>query len=161
MNHLTQARLREVLLYDPDTGVFTWRSTGSGRKEPVGTVNSGGHLRVQVDQRFYYLHRLAWFWVNGEWPSRTLDHINGDPTDNRIANLRDVTQQVNTQNARKAHCDSRSGVLGVTPSANGKRWRASIGVNRQVKHLGTFDTAEQAHEAYLNAKRQLHKGNTL
>lgn len=155
---LTADRLREVLDYDPATGVFTWRekSAPDSRIRPgtvAGYVQHGYRL-INVDNRQYRAHRMAWLYVHGEWPTDDIDHINGVRDDNRIANLREATRSENLQNQRRARRDNRSGFLGV--SANGKRWKAEIieGVRRQ--HLGTFDTPGEAHEAYLAAKRRLH-----
>ena len=87
---LTAERLRELLNYDPLTGVFSWRVNGRGRSG-VGTVAGGSnHKRIAIDKKEYFVHRLAWLYVHGCWPTEDIDHINGDPSDNRIANLREA-----------------------------------------------------------------------
>lgn len=154
--------LREIVNYDHETGLLSWRKAGRGRKRRVGTPNTCGHLRVEINGTLYYVHRLIWLWVHGTWPLHEIDHLDGDPSNNRLSNLRDVPRAVNAQNAVRAHRDSHTGVLGVTQSANKKRWVASVGTGGgRIKYLGTFDTPELAHAAYLNAKRELHGGNTL
>jgi hypothetical protein len=113
-----------------------------------------------VDGKEYRVHRLAWLHVHGVWPSAEIDHIDGIRTNNAIANLRDVDRATNCQNMRKAlPANKGSGLLGVYPSDN--KWRARITVNNRAVGLGTFDSKETAHEAYLAAKRTLHGGCTI
>jgi hypothetical protein len=101
---LTAERLRELLHYDPDTGVFTWLRV-KGRRVRVGALsgkaNGGGYFQIGVDGRIYYAHRLAWLYVHGEWPVASIDHVNCDRCDNRLANLRPATKAQNAANARK------------------------------------------------------------
>jgi HNH endonuclease len=104
-------------------------------------------------------HRLAWLYVHGIWPERKIDHINGNPCDNRLVNLRDVSQAQNMQNYRKAKSGSALGIQGVT--RNGTGFMAQLTVNYKNVYLGTFRTSEAAHEAYLVAKRNLHPFSTL
>lgn len=162
MKTLTQAKLKELLRYDPETGVFTWRVDRSRTAKEGGIAGypQKAYWAVCVEQNRYRAHRLAWFYVTGGWPEGDIDHRNGDRRDNRIDNLRPVTRTVNMQNLRSAHADSCSGVLGASPTASG-RWKAEINVNGTKKHLGVFDTAEGAGRAYIDAKRKLHEGNTL
>lgn len=156
---LTQARLKNLLHYDPDTGVFSWVEPGKGRRPHVGCPTAAGYLRVRLDGRLHYLHRLAWLWAHGEWPKQHIDHINGEVADNRLCNLRDVSRFVNLQNERKARKHSSSGLLGAHKKGN--RWVSRIRVNGAYVHLGAFATAQQAHEVYLAAKHQHHEGSTL
>jgi hypothetical protein len=95
----------------------------------------------------------------GVWPTGEIDHLDGDPSNNRIENLRDSTHLVNMQNRRRANIGSKTGVLGVKP--HGKRFRATIETDRRGRHLGVFDTVEAAHAAYVAAKRIIHIGGTL
>lgn len=159
---LTAERLRQIFDYDPETGVFTrkLRAGRAGVGAPVGWPVKR-HLAVQIDGYNHYLHRLAWLYVHGEWPKDQIDHINGDASDNRIANLRDVHRSLNQQNLRKPNRQNKTGFLGVCYyKANGK-YQAHITVSSKRRALGFFDTPEQAYEAYLNAKRRLHKGCTI
>jgi hypothetical protein len=160
---LTAARLRSLLCYDPETGVFTHRITSGRRRCVAGTVASRdsqtGRLIVSIDRHNHYAHRAAWLYMTGAFPVGVIDHLDGDSFNNRFANLRDVPQAINQQNLRAAHIDSSSGYLGV--SANKRRWAASIKVLGVRKHLGTYDTAEEAYAVYLEAKRRLHVGCTI
>lgn len=158
---LTAARLRELLHYDPETGFFTSKR-GAGRV-PTGARSGGlksqGYRYIEIDGVKHKEHRLAWLYVTGEWPEHTIDHINGVRDDNRFMNLRDVSRSINKQNTRSSYACNPSGFLGV--SRHQHLWQASIQINRKQKYLGRFKTPEEAHEAYLSAKRLLHEGNTL
>ena len=112
-----------------------------------------------MKQGCYYIHRIAWLYVYGCWPNNHIDHINGNPDDNSIENLRDVSRKVNLQNMRKATKSSKTGILGVSESAG--RFRASIRIDGKAKYLGSFDDAKTAHAAYIDAKRKYHEGCTL
>lgn len=163
MPELTQARLKALVRYEPETGVFTWISArGRGKSgEVAGTLLADGYTRIQLDRRQYLAHRLAVLYTTGELPpdDMDVDHINGNRGDNRFSNLRIVLPAVNRQNMRKAKANNKTGLLGV--SQDGKRFRAHIWVDGANRHLGTFSTAEEAHAAYLIAKRQLHAGCTI
>lgn len=157
---LTAARLRELLHYDTETGVFTHIATKRQRViagNVAGSTAQNGYRKHRIDGGTYSGHRLAWLYVHGEWPKRWIDHINGDRSDNRIANLRDVSALVNRQNMRVA--TGAVGLLGV--SRHHRQYRAEIGHNYKNIVLGTFDTPEEAHAAYVQAKRRLHAGCTL
>jgi hypothetical protein len=147
---LTAERLRELLNYDPDAGVFMWRVRGRGRpiNRPAGTADSMGYMRVQIDRRFYRAHRLAWLYMTGAWPANHIDHINGMVGDNRIDNLREVTQAENMW-SRKLSVTNSSGFKGV--SKKGNKWRAKITKDGRDYRLGYYNTAAEAHDAYIEA----------
>lgn len=156
---LTADRLRELLSYDAETGIFRWRmARGSSAKagDAAGRRESLGYIQIGVDGRRYMAHRLAWLATHGEWPQGEIDHINGDRDDNRLTNLRQATRSQNLQNLRRARSDSRSGLLGASWDAASGAWKGQIQVEGKKKHLGLFDTAEAAHRAYLAAKAELH-----
>lgn len=148
---LTQARLKEVLTYDPDTGVFTRRGISAklGSLRSVGSVTgsvskSTGYVRITVDYKGYLAHRLAWLYMTGEWPV-IIDHINGVKSDNRWCNLRECTTAQNACN-QPAKITNQSWFKGVCKV--GERWKASIKVNGKSEHIGTFSSPELAAEAY-------------
>lgn len=102
---LTPERLRELLEYDPETGKFTWlrnRAFKALGGTHAGYLNSNGYLRITVDDVSYAAHRLAWLYVHGRWPDKTIDHINRNKQDNRIANLRDVTHSEQNYNSSRS-----------------------------------------------------------
>ena len=159
---LTADRLREVLHYAPDTGVFTWLVKTSTRikvGDVAGSASARGYVWVRVDGVLLLAHRLAFLWMTGEWPPQFVDHINGVRDDNRWSNLRPATRAENNQNQRRARSDNKLGLLGVCRYRN--RFRATIAVDGQRIHIGTFDAPEQAHAAYLKTKRELHGGCTI
>lgn len=151
-------RLRELLDYNPDTGWLTWKVGRRGKAvvgAVAGNVRTDGRRCITIDNQRHKAHRLAWQHYYGEPPRQFIDHINRDPDDNRIINLRDVSASANQQNRTLTRRDG--GLVGTSfDTANGK-WVATIrppkGPNRR---LGSFDTESEAHEAYLAAKRELH-----
>jgi len=162
---LTAARLREVLGYDPETGVFTWRVFRSGRavvgQQAARAPRCNGYSTIFVDGYLYPAHRLAWLYVTGEWPVGLIDHKDGMKANNAFGNLRDVTHGVNLQNQRKARVDNTLGLLGVTHHPKNNKFQARITLDKKTQSLGYFKTPEEAHAAYLAAKRRLHEGCTI
>jgi hypothetical protein len=158
--------LREMLIYNPETGIFVWKIGRKGRGTKAGAIAGSikkGRVYIGISNKAYFAHRLAWLYMIGEWPKYQIDHINGDTTDNRWVNLRDVDQFTNQQNQRKAHNDNQWGLLGVRKciACKTKPYYAGITVDGFYVHLGYFPTSEEAHDAYLNAKRKLHRGCTI
>lgn len=159
---LTQERLRYLLSYDATTGVFTRRLTVCGNAKAgseAGTIGRRGYRLIMVDLVLYRAGRLAWLYVHGQHPSGYIDHIDGDRTNNRIENLRDISPRTNSENQRRAKVTNKVGLLGVTSS--GRKFLASIQVQGKPMRLGLFPTAELAHSAYLAAKREHHQGCTI
>lgn len=147
---LTQRRLKELLHYDPNTGIFTWRRRRGCRAagSRAGADHHSGYWRIRVDDRLYNAHRLAWFYVLGKWPAEQIDHVNGMRSDNRFDNLRSASHAQNCANSA-IRSDSKSRVKGVTRLANG--WIARIFISGKRIHLGRFPTSEAAHQAYAAA----------
>lgn len=150
---ITQKYLHEFFHYDPLTGEFTRKKkTGTSTKigERVGSEKGNGYLMLCLKSRLYLAHRVAWMYVYGVWPEKNLDHINGVPSDNRIANLREASQSQNTANSHLSKAN-RSGYKGVTWAKGAQRWKAAIMVNYRHKHLGYFDCKQEAALAYKKA----------
>ena len=149
-----------LLEYDQHTGILRWRVSPSGPCKAgaiAGSRTDRGYWRVMIKGRSYLAHRLGWLIVHGNWPHGEIDHINGIRDDNRLANLRDVSSTENRQNLRKAPSTNKSsGLLGVSYAQQCKKWVARIRISGKRIHLGHYETAEQAHDAYLEAKRSLH-----
>ena len=158
---VTAALLRDLFHYDPATGVFTRlvRTSNNSRLGPSGMVTKRGNVAICVVGKKRAAHRLAWLYMTGEWPADEIDHIDGDPTNNRFANLREANSAENKQNMRRARSGSKSGLLGVSPHQG--KWQARIHICGKVKRLGLFKTPEEAHLAYLTAKRELHPFGVL
>jgi hypothetical protein len=146
---LTQARLKELLHYDPETGVFTWRVTRNNAVrigEKAGTDNGLGYLRIYVCGKHYVAHRLAWLYVHGEWPDSELDHANRNKSDNRIQNLRYATRSSNNKN-RGVFCNNRSGYTGVSFNKRVGKFAAYAHEDGRQIHIGYYQSAELAAEA--------------
>lgn len=160
---LTAERLRELLHYDPETGLFIRRVSRPGRWGKAGTVaghiNPHGYRVIWIGCN-WMAHRLAWLYVHGAWPDGQLDHINQDKTDNRLENLRLVTHAENMQN-RPCQRNNVSGFKGVAPCRKSGRWQALICSNNKQIHLGLFASPELAHAAYCAAAARLHTHNPV
>lgn len=156
---LTQDRLKELLHYDSETGVFTWRVSRCSVKagDTAGNVNvKTGHRQIWIDRVRYYAHRLAWLYVCGCWPCDKIDHINGDTDDNRIANLREATQQQNSRN-RKLSCNNTSGYSGVRWHSLTGKWLVQIAVpGKGQTHVGLFSDKDEAICARKTAERKYY-----
>ena len=158
MTEFTQERLKELLHYDPETGIFTnLTQRGKVKKGAVaGSKYSNGYIYIEIDYKRHRAHRLAWLYVYGKFSVNQIDHINEIKDDNRLVNLRLATNLENQQNVSSLQLNNTSGFRGVCWHKNHKKWQATITINGRCKHLGHFDTAEQASEVYVTAKRELH-----
>jgi hypothetical protein len=163
---LTHAALVAALHYDPETGIFARKVDSRNRMskagDVVGHINDKGYISISLGDHHHAAHRLAWLYMTGRWPTGTVDHRDTVRTNNQWDNLRDVSRDVNMQNQQQAHANNKVGLLGVYLEKNGK-FRSCIQIpgTRRKKHLGTHETALQAHAAYVAAKRQLHEGCLL
>lgn len=155
---ITSERLKELLEYEPKTGIFRWKI--ETRQTKIGSIAAIGgshpYVRIRLDGAAYYAHRLAWLYVHGEWPIGDLDHIDEDKRNNRISNLRLATESQNQHNKSYASKNSKTGLIGSSLHKASGLYRASIQVYGVQTDLGYFKTAEEAHEAYVKAKRKLH-----
>jgi hypothetical protein len=161
---LTVSRLQEFVSYDPNTGFFT-RVVGNNRNthagDVAGTVHRTGYVYLMIDRKTYAAHRLAWFYMFGAWPANDIDHINGNKSDNRLANLRDLPTKLNCQNERSARKNNPTGLMGVQFRKGRQKWTATVRVEGKSYRLGSFSTAEEAHAAYIDGKRALHIASTV
>jgi hypothetical protein len=161
--------LRQLLRYEPETGKLYWRErpekmcetqraalTWNARfanKEAFTTAHTDGYLSGCIFRRRYQAHRIIWALYFGEWPAGQIDHINGVRTDNRLANLRDVSQSDNQRNAARRR-DNISGVTGVYWNKNERKWMAQINGDKRQIHLGYFTNIDDAVAARKAAERQ-------
>lgn len=152
---LTAERLRECLRYHPATGGWTWFSTNSPRRlagSPAGELKPSGYVLIGIDGQRYRAHRLAWLYMTGGWPPRQVDHKSGVRSDNRWTNLRLASQVQNSANMR-TRSNNALGVKGVTrfDGVRGTKYRAHLFIDGRQNFLGSFDTIEEAQEAYRSA----------
>jgi len=145
-------RLKYLLKYDKNTGLFTFRrKRGSKAKGSIaGGITASGHIRMRVDGKKYLAHRLAWFYTYGYMPD-IIDHINRVPADNRICNLRDVDAAINTRNC-SIRKDNTSGNTGVSWNTKTNLWYAYINIDRKRVHLGFHVEFSDALNARRNAE---------
>jgi hypothetical protein len=163
---LTQAKLKEILNYDPDTGIFKWIIKPRRSRINVGTITgkstSNGYPVITYEGKQYQAHRLSWLYVYGVFPKNETDHINHIRDDNRIVNLREATGTENQMN-RSCSKNNKSGHTGVNWIKLRYKWRASIMVNNKKLHLGYFTKKKEAIEARkaANIKYNFHTNHGL
>lgn len=153
---LTEERLKEVCDYDPETGALTWRIPRRKCKVGalIGSPDDRGYLKVKIDYRIYYIHRLAWLYMTGAWPTHDVDHIDRNKANNAWGNLRAATQKQNSENVGLTR-GNRSGIKGVSWSPIHKKWRARIKHNYKGITLGYFDDVASAVQARKEAELTL------
>lgn len=152
---ITAERLREVLSYEPETGIFTWLNPASNRVTAGGIAGSteGNYLRIAIDNTSHYAQRLAWLYMTGHWPEGPLDHINRIRRDNRWTNIRPATTAENNRN-RSAQSTNLIGLKGV--SKHGSRYRGACWVDKQRVQKGGFLTPLEAFEWVSAIRNELH-----
>jgi excinuclease UvrABC ATPase subunit len=158
---LTQERLKELLHYDEETGVFTWLNSPRNNVPSgsiAGTIDKKGYVRILYSKKLYLAHRLAWLYVHGNFPKNDIDHINGNPTDNRICNLRPVTRKQNMEN-KKIYKTNKSGYSGVTWHSRDKKWNVRIGHYGKRISLGYFDNLNDAIAVRIKAENNTYTHN--
>lgn len=157
---LTQERLKSLLDYDPETGVFTNRKTRTSAKigAVAGSVTEHGYIAFQIDGKKIYAHRAAWLYVHGCWPPLgfEVDHINRHRDDNRISNLRLATSCQNSQNV-SVHTRNTSGHRGVTWHRRNQKWQVQMRVNHKIFYVGLYDFIDYAVQARAIAEIFLHR----
>lgn len=156
---LTQQRLKDLIDYDPDTGVCHWRLSNSNRcvtGKVAGGISTKGYRALTIDRVRYREHVLIWFYITGVWPKEQIDHKNEVRDDNKLGNLRKATRFMNAQNIRNPTARNKCGYLGV--SQHRGRFYASIRIMGKQTHIGSFDNPESAHNAYVLTKRKVHEG---
>lgn len=161
---MTQLELQALFSYSPETGLLTWKVSLSNRTKAGDTVRGkspDGYYRVGIHGKVYLAHRIIWVLIHGSAPQYDIDHIDGDPSNNRLDNLRDVSRSANITNQHKRRPKTNSPLKGAYWDKNAKRYMSQITVNGQRKYLGYFDTAEQAHEAYMASLRDALLSQTV
>jgi hypothetical protein len=153
---LTQERLKYLFDYDPLTGIFT-RKVRIGIHKPgsiAGSPQNKGYIQMYVDKKNYLAHRLAWLYIYGSFPKIQIDHINRIKTDNRIDNLRDVSNSENQHNIGvRSH--NQSGVTGVVWDSRSKKWKAQLIYENKRYNIGTFVNVVDAKAARENKFKEV------
>lgn len=155
MSSMTRTQLKEILRYDPDTGVFTWATRKAMCVKPgrVAGYTKDGYIYIGIDKKTYLAHRLAWLYVYGVWPKKQIDHIDGIRNNNKMANLRSVSGKINSRN-QKTPVSNTSGMMGVCWSRKCKKWQAAIKCEGVSLHLGLYDNFFDACCARKSAERK-------
>ncbi len=159
---LTQSRLKEILDYDPVTGIFVWATEkryGLKAGYPAGTKNAQGYIDIQIDEIKHKAHRLAWLYCYGELPKKNIDHINQSRDDNAITNLREANHSENGQN-RSINKSNTSGFRNVSYAKNYKKWCCYLRLRGKVVYSSYFDSAEEASKAVEQKRKELFTHNT-
>lgn len=156
---LTQEKLKNHLHYNPLNGLFTWIKPTYKSRVSIGSIAGNqapdGYIIIKIFGQKYPAHRLAWFYMTGEWPANVIDHINCIRNDNVFSNIRLATYSENQHNRNKFK-STKSGLIGAKYDISRKKYKADIRLGRKTIFLGRFDTAIEAHNAYITAKRKYH-----
>lgn len=160
---LTQELLKTLFSYDMKTGDFVRiKSVAQQRAGFIaGSKNSKGYKRIRINGSYYYCHRLAFLYLYGEMPEGVVDHIDGNPSNNSINNLRCVSRSQNAQNLKQSHSDSKTKELGVWVHKQTGKYCSQITVKSKRISLGLFNSTQEAKNAYLKAKREIHECGTI
>lgn len=162
-DYLTYERAHQLLEYNQDTGKLIWKKrnslpfdwTNAGKEAGFLDPKNRNRVSVRVDKKLYLSHRVIWLMVTGSWPAMDIDHKNGDASDNRFSNLRLATVTQNNRNTGLQK-NSGTGYKGVHFFKATGRYQAHITVNRKRKHLGYYETPEEAYAAYCKASADFH-----
>jgi hypothetical protein len=157
----TFERVKELLHYNPDLGVFTWLANKIGVKAGriAGCKKDNGYIAIRIDGTLFFAHRLAWLYMTGEAPSEIIDHIDGDRSNNKFSNLREATQKQNSENHQRLLANNTSGYRGVYYQKQTKKWVAQIGHRRKTYNLGSFLTPEDAARRAMEKRAELFTHN--
>lgn len=155
---ITIERLKEVLCYDPNTGLFIWKISPTNKVkigDIAGSFHTGGYLQTSIDGVKYYLHRLAWFYMTGKMPAE-IDHKNLNKADNKFDNLREATRTQNSLNTRVKRI-SKTKLKNVYYEKRRSLYRVSARLNGKRHFIGYYKTEDEANEVYEKWARQNHK----
>lgn len=147
---MNQSYLKYYLRYDPISGQFF-----NGRtNQLLGITQTNGYVVIDINKKRYLAHRLAWLYMTGKWPRKTVDHKDRNPSNNKWENLREATQSQQEGNKRELQRNNKSGYRGVSKHSTANLWRATITVESKQRHLGYFKTREEASKAYKEAAKK-------
>lgn len=162
MKELTLKRARELIDYNPRSGVMRWKQRGIGRRldKPIGSVGPNDSRVVNIDGQRYYLHHIAWLLDKGKWPFYGVEHVNGVNSDNRIVNLRELRLSTPMPKKKRAAKHEIKRLVGASWCADRGKWRSQIFDHGKNLYIGMFDTEREAHEAYNKAKNRQRRYGT-
>ena len=165
MKYRNELPSQEMLLYlfEYKDGKLFNKTNSKQRKKgsEVGYINAYGYVVCKINSCSYYVHRLMWQMFFGSLNGKDIDHINGNKSDNRMENLRLVTKKENNRNLRKAKINSKTSLIRACFHKKSGKFIAQIQNNGKYEYIGLFETAKEAHEAYLNRKREIHETCTI
>jgi hypothetical protein len=152
---LTQDKLKELLDYNPDTGIFTWKERISNIKQGTiaGKYDKNWYVVITINNKKYLAHRLAWLYMEGYFPENQIDHIDRNKSNNKWANLREVSQVCNSRNSKLSK-RNKSGIRGVTWDKERKKWQVNIRANKKNITLGRYDSKVDAAKARWQAEKK-------
>lgn len=150
---LTQEKLKELLYYDFETGIFTWKVDrgGSAKKGSVAGCLKNNYWHIAVNDKRYLAHRLAFLYMEGYMPENGIDHIDRNPKNNAWNNLREVSHSCNMRNC-SLFKNNKSGITGVVWEKSTKKWRSNISIPKKNINLGRYDNLADAVKARWNAE---------
>lgn len=157
---LTSETLKELLHYNPETGVFTW-AMNAGQRAQVGRIagsrTPSGYIKISLSRKLYAAHRLAWLYMTGSWPENEIDHIDNNPSNNVFSNLRAATKSQNAQN-RSNRRGTTSKYKGVSFDSQHQKWVAQIWIKEagKCKRIGLYLSEKDAADAYCKEAMKLH-----
>jgi hypothetical protein len=162
MSKIDCNQLKEILEYQPDTGLFYWKTSGKGIKKnrKAGHLSKDGYVDIRIKNSLYPAHRVAWMMVTGSWPNNFVDHINRIRSDNRFVNLREATKAENAQNT-DLPSNNTSGYKGVVWHKPNRNWCAQIFINKKHIHLGSFKNLQDAINARAEAEKEFFTHSPL
>jgi hypothetical protein len=149
--------VKEILFYDPETGLFTWKiRRGHIRKGCIaGSISTSGYITIKIDRVQFFGHRLAWFYMTGKWPDNQIDHEDLNKSNNKWSNLREATGTTNNFNKALAK-NNKLGFKGLYFDKRYNKFRAVININKKCIFLGHFTNKDDAASAYNEAAKKYH-----
>lgn len=155
---ITQNRLKELLHYDPVTGIWTWKVIRTGYAyigSQAGNITKHGYRNIRVDGKLYRSSRLVYLYMKNEWPSEEIDHIDRNRSNDKWDNLRKADSCQNSYN-RGVRTDNSTGHKGICRHKTTQKYQVNIGVNKKFLYLGSFDTLDEAIKVRKEAELKYH-----
>ena len=154
---LSHERLKELVIYRAEDGSFVWNKgrPGAGGGKPCGSLKPSGYVLIRLDGKFFRAHRLAWFYIHGEWPADEIDHINGNRSDNRICNLRVASRSRNSCN-KPMRKDNQTGAKSVLYFKDWGAYYVRFNLNKTTYNFGPFTSFDEAKVVAIEKRKEAH-----